>query len=307
MSEKLCLQWNDFKDNLIYSVGALKNDSNFTDVTLACEDNRLNQAHRAILSVSSHPKMNQAKYNHLQASLGEFLAICSAGGTATLTFTTTRGNTSSNMNVSHGHLGPPPPPHRPRNRGPAARERRRQRAACHQAAPPASTAPAVLAPPSPAPAAPAAAPSPAPVDHPVTFATMAAKPAAKPVAPKPAVTEPHKAHKCNQCNFSSQTEAGLKIHVGKSHKRLQPTPAPVATPAPAPRKIMAPTKTMYYQPRDTQPAHVPPSPPCGKCGSETTWSASRTNHNKSWLHEFRCQTCTTHNVRTQTTLTTPPT
>ena len=108
-----------------------------------------------------------------------------------------------------------------------------------------------------------------------------AKPAAKPVAPKPAVTEPHKAHKCNQCNFSSQTEAGLKIHVGKSHKRLQPTPAPVATPAPAPRKIMAPTKTMYYQPRDTQPAHVPPSPPCGKCGSETTWSASRTNHNKS--------------------------
>ena len=135
----------------------------------------------------------------------------------------------------------------------------------------------------------------------------AAKPAAKPVAPKPAVTEPHKAHKCNQCNFSSQTEAGLKIHVGKSHKRLQPTPAPVATPAPAPRKIMAPTKTMYYQPRDTQPAHVPPSPPCGKCGSETTWSASRTNHNKSWLHEFRCQTCTTHKVRTQTTLTTPPT
>ena len=155
----------------------------FTDVTLACEDNRLNQAHRAILSVSSHPKMNQAKYNHLQASLGEFLAICSAGGTVNLTFTTTRGNTSSNMNVSHGHLGPPPPPHRPRNRGPAARERRRQRAACHQAAPPASTAPAVLAPPSPATAAPAAAPSPAPVDHPVTFATMAAKPAAKPVAP----------------------------------------------------------------------------------------------------------------------------
>ena len=53
MSEKLCLQWNDFKDNLIYSVGALKNDSNFTDVTLACEDGTQVEAHKVILASSS--------------------------------------------------------------------------------------------------------------------------------------------------------------------------------------------------------------------------------------------------------------
>ena len=53
MSEKLCLLWNDFKDNLIYSVGALKNDNNFTDVTLACEDGTQVEAHKVILASSS--------------------------------------------------------------------------------------------------------------------------------------------------------------------------------------------------------------------------------------------------------------
>ena len=49
----MCLHWNDFKDNLIYSVGALINDSNFIDVALACEDGTQVEAHKVILASSS--------------------------------------------------------------------------------------------------------------------------------------------------------------------------------------------------------------------------------------------------------------
>ena len=38
MSEKLCLQWNDFKENAINAFGSLRDDNNFADVTFACED-----------------------------------------------------------------------------------------------------------------------------------------------------------------------------------------------------------------------------------------------------------------------------
>ena len=36
--EKLCLQWNDFRDHMISAFGDLRDDKEFTDVTLACED-----------------------------------------------------------------------------------------------------------------------------------------------------------------------------------------------------------------------------------------------------------------------------
>ena len=38
MSEKLGLQWNDFKDNINTAFGDLRGDSDFTDVTLAFEE-----------------------------------------------------------------------------------------------------------------------------------------------------------------------------------------------------------------------------------------------------------------------------
>ena len=38
MSEKLCLQWNDFGANVNSAFGKLRDDKEFTDVTLACED-----------------------------------------------------------------------------------------------------------------------------------------------------------------------------------------------------------------------------------------------------------------------------
>ena len=52
MSEKLCLQWNDFKENAIQAFGSLREDNDFADVTLACEDKQM-EAHKVILAKSS--------------------------------------------------------------------------------------------------------------------------------------------------------------------------------------------------------------------------------------------------------------
>ena len=38
MSDKLCLQWNDFQENIKNAFGNLRDNSDFTDVTLASED-----------------------------------------------------------------------------------------------------------------------------------------------------------------------------------------------------------------------------------------------------------------------------
>ena len=53
MAEKLCLQWNDFKENVNSAFGRLRNDKEFTDVTLACEDGKQMEAHKVILAASS--------------------------------------------------------------------------------------------------------------------------------------------------------------------------------------------------------------------------------------------------------------
>ena len=53
MSEKLCLQWNDFQDNVKSAFGSLRESTDFVDVTLACEDGRQIEAHRVILAASS--------------------------------------------------------------------------------------------------------------------------------------------------------------------------------------------------------------------------------------------------------------
>ena len=53
MAEKLCLQWNDFKNNTIDALGRLREDEDFSDVTLACEDGQQVEAHKVILAVSS--------------------------------------------------------------------------------------------------------------------------------------------------------------------------------------------------------------------------------------------------------------
>ena len=62
-SEKLCLQWNDFKENIGTFFGELRVDRELTDVTLACGDGKQVEAHKAILAASSPFFMNLFKRN----------------------------------------------------------------------------------------------------------------------------------------------------------------------------------------------------------------------------------------------------
>ena len=52
-SEKCCLRWNDFQENVITAFSDLRKDCDFTDVTLASEDGNQIEAHKVILSASS--------------------------------------------------------------------------------------------------------------------------------------------------------------------------------------------------------------------------------------------------------------
>ena len=62
-SEKFCLKWNDFQDNVSSSFRSLRTDSELTDVTLACEDGQQIQAHKVILAASSPFFQNILKLN----------------------------------------------------------------------------------------------------------------------------------------------------------------------------------------------------------------------------------------------------
>ena len=63
MSEKLCLQWNDFKENAIDAFQKLRVENDFADVTLACEDGKQVEAHKVILASSSPFFQNLLKRN----------------------------------------------------------------------------------------------------------------------------------------------------------------------------------------------------------------------------------------------------
>ena len=67
MSEQLCLQWNDFKENVNSAFGNLRNDTEFTDVTLTCEDGQQMVAHKVILAASSpffEKILQKSKHSH---------------------------------------------------------------------------------------------------------------------------------------------------------------------------------------------------------------------------------------------------
>ena len=51
-SEKFCLKWNDFESNVSFAFRELRDDRDFFDVTLACEEEQI-QAHKVILSACS--------------------------------------------------------------------------------------------------------------------------------------------------------------------------------------------------------------------------------------------------------------
>ena len=52
-NEKLCLKWNDFQENALSAFGTLREDRDFADVTLACEDGQQVEAHKVIVAASS--------------------------------------------------------------------------------------------------------------------------------------------------------------------------------------------------------------------------------------------------------------
>ena len=53
MSEKLCVHWNDFQNNIKKAFRNLREDNDFADVTLVCEDGQQVEAHKVILAASS--------------------------------------------------------------------------------------------------------------------------------------------------------------------------------------------------------------------------------------------------------------
>ena len=53
VDERLCLQWNDFGESIRFAFGDLREDKQFTDVTLACGDGQQFEAHKVVLIASS--------------------------------------------------------------------------------------------------------------------------------------------------------------------------------------------------------------------------------------------------------------
>ena len=62
-SEKFCLKWNDFQENLNSAFGGLRKDKDLADVTLVCEDGTQIDTHKVILAISSPFFMEILKKN----------------------------------------------------------------------------------------------------------------------------------------------------------------------------------------------------------------------------------------------------
>ena len=68
-AEKLCLEWNDFQENILSGFKDLRLEKEFTDVTLACEDGQQIEAHRIVLTSFSPLFKNLLKANKHQHPL----------------------------------------------------------------------------------------------------------------------------------------------------------------------------------------------------------------------------------------------
>jgi hypothetical protein len=146
-SEKFCLRWNDFESNISNAFKELRDDKDFFDVTLACDDEQI-QAHKVILAACSpffrntlrrnphqHPLlyMKGVKFTDLQAvlnfmyhgevnvaqeELNSFLSVAEDLRVKGLTQTQSSSNqSSSKQSTSHQPtpastkpLSRPPPP-----------------------------------------------------------------------------------------------------------------------------------------------------------------------------------------------------
>ena len=135
-SEKFCLRWNDFESNISVAFRELREEKDFFDVTLACDDNQV-QAHKVILSACSpffrnvlrknphqHPLlylkgvkyqellsvlnfMYQGEVNVAQEELNSFLAV--AEDLRVKGLTQSNSGSKSSSSPSHRSREPPPP------------------------------------------------------------------------------------------------------------------------------------------------------------------------------------------------------
>merc|ERR1712012_1230819 len=148
-SEKFCLRWNDFETNISVAFRELREDKDFFDVTLACDDQQM-QAHKVILSACSpffrsvlkknahaHPLlflkgvkyvdleavlnfMYHGEVNVAQEELNSFLAVAEELKVKGLTQnnSSSAGERREPVAAPKRHLVtdpvPPPPPKRPR-------------------------------------------------------------------------------------------------------------------------------------------------------------------------------------------------
>ena len=74
MPEKLRLQWSDFKENVNSAFGKLRDDKEFTDVTLVCEDGQQMEAHKVIMASLSpffQKILQKSKHTHTLSSTWE--------------------------------------------------------------------------------------------------------------------------------------------------------------------------------------------------------------------------------------------
>jgi len=145
-SEKFCLRWNDFETNISSAFRELRDDKDFFDVTLACDDEQI-QAHKVILSACSpffrnilrrNPHQNPLLYlkgvkftdlqavlnfmyhgevNVAQEELNSFLAVAEDLRVKGLTQ-----NNSSNPKPKENSYRPPPPKSPPVSTRPPDRE-----------------------------------------------------------------------------------------------------------------------------------------------------------------------------------------
>ena len=66
-SEKLCLRWDDFAANLSSAFYDLKEDKDFTDLTLVCADHQQVEVHKVVMASNSHffkKVLKNIKHNH---------------------------------------------------------------------------------------------------------------------------------------------------------------------------------------------------------------------------------------------------
>ena len=61
--EKFSLKWNEFQENISTCFGNMRNDTNFSDVTLISEDGQKFEVHKIIISASSPFFMNMLQMN----------------------------------------------------------------------------------------------------------------------------------------------------------------------------------------------------------------------------------------------------